>query len=466
MSDVTGSHFAEFGTTGLLQYGGRIAEEWHRDLSGEQAVKVYREMSDNDAIAGAFLYAAEQLLSQTKRQFEPAVPDNAEASAIADRFNEMLDDMESTPSEIISEVLQMMIYGWAYMEQTFKLRRGSTAQVPQTNSKYADGFFGWRDWGPRSQDTLYRWEIDERGKTRGMWQQAMPTWKLKFIPSWKALHFKLRARKGNPEGRSMLRNGYRTWYFLKKFEELEAIGIERDLAGLPKMEVPQQLLSSTATAAEKSALAKFQTLVQRVRRDEYEGLVVPHESMPNGDPSGYRFSLVSTGGRRPIDTNEIIKRKQSRILMSVMCEFLMLGMDSVGSFALSSNKTEIFAVALGNILTVVDDVINRQGVPRIMALNQWPMELSPKHTHGDIEVPDLAALAGYVGTLAGVGALTVDDKLEDALREYASLPMRDVESTRSAGGMAGMPTPRMIDYDTEPTQQADSAASEPPRGMR
>ena len=31
----------------------------------------------------------------------------------------------------------------------------------------------------------------------------------------------------------MLRNSYRSWYYKKRLEEFESVGVERDLAGLP-----------------------------------------------------------------------------------------------------------------------------------------------------------------------------------------------------------------------------------------
>ena len=47
-----------------------------------------------------------------------------------------------------------------------------------------------------------------------------------------------RVAKGNPEGRRILRDAYRAWYFKKRLEEFEAIGVERDLAGMPVGKVP------------------------------------------------------------------------------------------------------------------------------------------------------------------------------------------------------------------------------------
>ncbi len=74
-------------------------------------------------------------------------------------------------------------------------------------------------------------------------------------------------------------------------------------------------------------------MVKSIRRDEYEGLVLPH---------GFEFELVSTGGARQFDTNAIINRYDAKIAMTVLADFIMLGHQKVGSFALSSDKTELF----------------------------------------------------------------------------------------------------------------------------
>ena len=86
---------------------------------------------------------------------------------------------------------------------------------PKTNSKYDDGLIGWRKLPIRSQDSLYQWEYDDEDNLIGMTQMPPPNFGLYTIPLEKAIHFRTRSRKGNPEGRSILRNAYRSWYFKK-----------------------------------------------------------------------------------------------------------------------------------------------------------------------------------------------------------------------------------------------------------
>ena len=71
---------------------------------------------------------------------------------------------------------------------------------------------------------------------------------------------------------------------------------------------------------------------------------------------------MSTGGRRQFDTNAIIERYDTRMAMTVLADFIFLGHQSVGSFALSSDKTELFSMAIGAYLDIIicEVLITRQ----------------------------------------------------------------------------------------------------------
>jgi hypothetical protein len=86
-----------------------------------------------------------------------------------------------------------------------------------------------------------------------------------------------------------------------------------------------------------------------VRRDEHEGLVLPSEYDPDTKQPLFDFELLSSGGARTFDTNALIQRYEQRILMSVMADFLLLGHEGVGSYAMHVDKTGIFKAALNTI---------------------------------------------------------------------------------------------------------------------
>lgn len=431
---ITLSAYSELGVTGLKHYSGTLYEEWLPALAGPRGVKVYTEMSENDPIIGASLFAIESLLRSVAWAVEPAV-ETPEAIEMAEFVEECMNDMSHTWEDFISEILTMVRYGWSYHEVVYKRRQGEDGETP---SRYRDGLIGWRKFAPRSQDTLYRWKIQADGGIDGMWQYPPPTGvetndaphvnrpyggTLIFIPIEKALLFRTTSAKSSPEGRSLLRTAYRPWYFSKRIEEVEALGLERDLAGIPTALVPIEILADNPSPEAATTLRYIKDVVRKTKRDETEGIVFPLAYDESGNKL-YEFSLLSTGGRRSFDTGAIVQRYSQQKAQAVLADFILLGHESVGSFALSSDKTEMFAVALGSILDSIEDVLNRHAVPRLLKLNGLPVdELMPQFRHGDIEKPDLAALIQFVQGLANAGApLFPDLVLENHLRGIADLP--------------------------------------------
>ncbi len=411
--------FREYGKTGLYRFNtGWIYEEFLKELQGRRGIEVYKEMSENDDVIGAILFASEMLMRQSDWNIQEAGATQQDREA-AEFVRSCMDDMEETWSDFISEVLSFLTYGWSYHEIVYKRRMGNTKN-PETHSKYSDGLIGWRKLPVRSQDTLWEWKYDECDNLIGLVQCAPPRYEQVFIPLEKALHFKTKSRKNNPEGRSILRNSYRDWYFKRRIQEIEGIGIERDLAGLPVLTAPENVDIWSEDCKEE--LAKAESIVRSVRRDEREGIVLGN---------GWQFTLTSTGGRRQFDTNQIIERYDTRMAMTVLADFVLLGHQNVGSFALSSDKTELFSVALGAFLDLICEVFNKQAIPRLIDLNGAHfagITGYPALIHGDIETQDLSKLGEFVSRMVGIGAITPDEHMEDYLRMAASLPERDFDS--------------------------------------
>ena len=418
------------GTSGLNRQGGKVEEEYERALMGSNRHKVLAEMQ-NDAVISAVLYAMEMLIRQVPWNTIPA-NDSATAVAAADFLRECLGDMSTGWMDTLSEILTFLPWGWAYMEVTYKMRKGPEQKDGRYRSKHRDGKIGWRSWGIRAQETLEEWEFDDNGGIKGMHQSAPPDYVSRFIPIEKALLFRTTTRKGNPEGRSIIRGAYRSWYFAKNIENIEGIGIERDLAGLPVGYLPASMLSGNASGDEKTAVEAYKKLLINIRRDEQEGILWPLHYDANGNVTS-KLELLSTGGSRQFDTDKIVRRYDQRKAMTVLADFILVGHDNVGSFALSSSKTNLFGVALGSFLDMIAGVsqdgrpvgvVNEYAIPRLMQLNNVSTDGYPILTHGDIEQVDLKELGEYLSKLAGAGApLFPNVELEKWLKAQGGLPV-------------------------------------------
>ena len=428
----------ELGRIGQLRYGpagsGSIFfEEFLPELRGIKGVQAYTEMADNDATVGAILFAIEMLMRQCEFHVEPG-GDSAKDKECAEFVESCMGDMERTWADTLSEILSFLPYGWSYHEIVYKRRVGKTTS-PITNSKHADGLIGWRKLPIRAQDTLYGWEYkDDTDDLIGMTQSPPPKYTRITIPIEKALHFRTRSRKDNPEGRSILRTAYRAYYFKKRLEEIEGYGMERDLAGFPVLYGPEGMdLWNTEDPEMVQALAQAEYIVSSIRRDAREGLVLP------GGEGGWRLELVSSGSRRQFDTNAIIDRYDKRIATSVLADFVMLGQQAVGSFALADSKTQIFAMAIGTYLDVICEVFNNQGIPRLIDINGDHFKGItdyPKMVHGDIDEEDLERFMTALEKAVGTGLLVPDEGLEEEIRRRMKLPDK-VETAPPPGVQPG-----------------------------
>ena len=418
---------AELGRIGQHRYGVHgsnsiFMEEFLPQLQGLQGVQTYTEMVDNDATIGGVWFAIEMLMRNASFQVEPG-GDAAIDKEAAEFVDSCMYDMEETWPEFMSECLSFLVYGWSYHEIVYKRRMGKT-NSRMTNSKYSDGLVGWRKLPIRSQDTLFGWEYkDGTDDLIGMTQQPPPDYVQVTIPIEKALHFKTRSRKGNPEGRSIFRNAYRAWYVKKRLEEIEGYGMERDLAGFPVLYGPAGVDLFDSDDPEMAKMLDYaQSLVSGIRRDALEGVVL------NGGTTefpGWRLELLASSGKRQFDTNAIIERWDKRIATTVLADFIMLGQQQVGSFALADSKTKIFALAIGAYLEVICEVFNNQAIPRLIDANGDKFKDItdyPRMTHGDIDEQDLVQFATYIKDMVGAGVLVPDEELEKTVRRVGGLP--------------------------------------------
>ena len=449
---------AEIGSTGLRRAGGTVYEEFLTNLRGIRGVRVYRDMADNDPVIGSILFAIEKVITRLEWRVDPFVDPGEEGNPLpadeesADFVESCLADMSESWDVTLSSILSMLTYGWSYHEIVYKRRLGPEQKDPTKRSKHTDGKIGWRKWPIRSQDTLVYWVFSDDGGVDALQQHDPATGGRHTIPIEKALLFRPHSQKNNPEGRSLLRNAYRPWYFKRRIEEIEAIGVERDLAGLPIAYVPPEYLSSSATDEQKAVLAAIEQIVQNVKRNEQEGLVFPTQY----DDAGHKLfdlTLLSAGGARQFDTDKIVSRYDQRIAMSVLSDFILLGHERVGSFALGVAKMDLWSMAVDAIAKSIAEVINTHAIPRLLRLNGMDSSRAPILTYGEVSHVDLGEISDFVSKLTSAGVIASDPNLEDYLRKLAGLPPAE-HNADSTGAVDPMPAPPAAD----PQDKAQAAS--------
>ncbi|MFA6044776.1 MAG: hypothetical protein WC718_07320 [Phycisphaerales bacterium] len=410
----------EAGVSGLQVSGGVPSDQPLKQLKGANAVKVWAEMSRFDPVVGAGLFAIEMLARQVPWRVEPG-GDSPEAEELADFVDGCRSDMSHSWTDMLGEVLTYLPFGWEWSEIVYKVRNGTVEGSPGSSSKYADGKIGWRKIVGRAQETRERFDMDDSGGITALVQRDPNKGLVHTIPIEKSLLFRTTTAKGNPEGRSMLERAFTSWYAKKRIQEIEGIGIERDLAGFPVAWVPPQITATDATSADKTRYDTFEKMVTRIRRDEMAGAVMPLAYDKDGNKL-YDLTLLTSGGSRQIDTDPVVKRYDQRIAATLLADFILLGTDS-GNRALSADKSDMFETAMNTVLDEVAEVFNRHAIPRLLTLNGYGTDECPTLAHGGVERVDLDKLSSYILRLSQAGApLFPDDQLEGHLREAARLP--------------------------------------------
>jgi len=431
------------GVAGDNTYNGQIrADEFLPELRGKKAIRKFREMRDNDSTIGAVMYAVEQILRDVDLNVKPANNSDA-AKREAEFVKSILDDMDHTLDDHISEALSFLSYGFSWFEVVYKRRVGPTERSDKKRSKYSDGRIGIRKLAARAPWTLSKFEVDQKtGDVLGIQQTSGGYNNKTTIPTNKSLYYRTTSVNGDPSGRSILRNAYTSYEYLNNLQAIEAIAVERELAGIPVARIPAEYLGPDATSAQAGFVSNLQQILRDVKFNEQGYIILPSDTYPgkDGEPTNVRLvdmELMASNGKRNIDIDPIVKRYQHDIARSVLSEFLLLGSGS-GSYALSKSKTDLFLRALESYIQAIVDVLNKQMVERLWELNGLDYSLMPRIEAGDVAPHDLREIAAFLRNLNGanIDVSSHPEVIQD-LMDIAELnydpDVRDAENSRTDG---------------------------------
>lgn len=386
------------GDTGLAVYGGVLYDYQYQNLRGDAWNRIVAEMQLSPVIRG-MLFAVEMIIRRAEWNIQPASGpdiDDEEAQEVADFVEGCRRDMYTPWEDTLAMFLSFLPYGYSVFEQLYKRRLGPGGDPA---SMFDDGRIGWDDWSPRPQDSIVGWEFDKAGRPNAVKQRTRGTYGPGVkIPLNRCLHFRAGGYKGSPEGESVLKAAYIDWDAIKKLQTMEAIGMERDLAGLPVALVPPRYLQADREPDEEAFYKQIRKIVTGIRNNEQSGVVFPLEFDSAGH-SLYEFKLMSSGGARQFDTNAVIARRTSQMTMALLADFLTLGHGATGSYALSKDKTELFEIAISAWLDMIANVIVDQAFLPLMQLNAIDPALTPGLVGTPPDSEDLGRTGAYVAAL-------------------------------------------------------------------
>ena len=384
----------EVGLTGLNEHSGIIQQDFLRELriSGNgPGYKMFDEMRLNSPVIGGLLLSIEQSIRAADWMF---TSEEGNEDPRLELLNESLDNMSFSLNDHITEILTMLPFGFSIFEIVYERVGGKML---------------WRKFGFRGQDTVFRWIMDEQGGIFGFIQQTTKRLAQDPIPIEKLVLYRTKVERNNPEGRSILRTGYTSYYYAKSLQQIEAIGIERDLTGLPVLTMPEM---ADPDGDDKT---EAEEIVRRIRNDEQAGLVLT---------PGWDFRLIGSESQRLIDVGAVISRYEKRMLMASLAQFLVLGMDQIGALSLSEDQTDFFNMSVNAFADIISDTFTKFVIPRLMKLNGLEADgLRLEHSPaGDV---DMEMIAKVIQMAAPFIHLTPEDEVW--MRSIFGMPEKTVD---------------------------------------
>ncbi len=414
---------SESGYLGLNVFNGVSNDELKKELNFPHSVNTYKQMSYHATINSA-LTLFENLIGKADWKFKPIADATPEELKQAKIINEMMQDLtDQTWSEFISEAMSANMYGFSVHEKVYRRR------LKANGSKHDDGVIGWKKLPIRNQETIEKFIFSEDGnEVRGVKQNlsaisdvynrySSRTNNEVILPRSKVMLFRAGKHKGDPFGKSMLRDAYLAWRFLTVIEEIEANGVAKDLAGLPVLKLPPQYLSSEASPDQKAIRAYYENVMRNLQLNQQSALILPQAHDPDTRQPLFELELLSLNGSKAMDTTKIKEYYKNLILTALFADILVLGQSGGGSNALGQVKNSLSATAAEAMLKKIRDVINEDLIKQTYELNGWDTSRMGQMDFDNLEIEDLESFSKAIQRFASTSVIEVDRAVLNRVRE-------------------------------------------------
>lgn len=424
---------SEIGYTGQAMNSYWIQSEARRELQFPYSIKTYNKMMYNSSVIAA-LKLVKTFFSRVEWSVIPFSEQSVHKKR-AEFVTQCMDDMDSTWIQFIQEVSSVVPYGFSFHE--IVARRRYRAE----GSKHNDGFVGIKNLPIRSQDSIVEFLYDSEGRyLTGIKQSVMPVLSssnvgsLTSTPSYtpveipisKMLHFRTDSYKDSPVGVSCLNGCYETWKWLNVFREIEAIGVSRNMSGVPHFELPPEYMDVNASPDKKAVYEMCKRIITNMSNGEQAGLITPVFYDDQGKKL-FDFSLLTATGGSGVDTGSIITRYTNELYQALFSDILQMGSSKAGSNALAENKTSLVEMMVDLRLREITDVLNNKLIPFIFEQNGWDLGKLPKFKYGSILKPDIGVIAKAIQQISAVGLMEIDRPLLNFICGLLGLPQRDAD---------------------------------------
>ena len=224
---------------------------------------------------------------------------------------------------------------------------------------------------------------------------ALRTWepphKTVTIRRNKFMLFTLNGTDSNPMGTSPLEQVWTAWKEKKFFENYLSVGISKDMAGMPLLEVPQDILdraNTDPTSPEAMLVSQMAEDVAAMHAGEQNMMIMPSD--PFGDSNSnkaYNLRFIGVDGAgKQFDLQEAIIRRKESIYQSFGA-LNLISNESKGGYNQLEGQNAIHLYFVNRIISIITEAINKDLIPQILKLSGIELHGKdvPRFEAGEIE---------------------------------------------------------------------------------
>lgn len=393
------------GYTGTEYYSGYFSEEENQEWRDERRVQIVEEMRSTDGAVQGVLTAVKTPILGAKLEITPYSNDPKDIE-ICEEVKYQLKNMPyRTFDEFLREACTYFDFGHSVFEKIWGIRK--------------DGKIYLKDLAPRTQSSILQWQtidkqagITQRKRSDMIYEpdEANNKDKTEFsIPLRKLLIFTNDKEGDDLTGRSVLRSAYKHYKYKSGIYRVSAVGIEKTAVGVPTGILPE------GVTPDSEAYQSFEEALQNVRANEKTYMLLPY---------GYDFKFTtSSGGSLGTAVKDMIDHHDRMITMCVLAEFLMLGQNSTGSYALSQDKSNFFLMHVEQKANYIANQIVRYVIKDIVDYNYTGVEGYPSAQFTSFGRVDMKVLSEVFKVLIETGIVNIMNEAERShARSMFNLP--------------------------------------------
>lgn len=449
---VSRLRLGEIGSTALQVIKDEAERAKVRELKWPLAIHTYETMR-NDATISTALTLKQQMLEKAFNNwvidYNKLSPKSKEAADFV-KYN-LSNLQDQTLRKIASTASDFNVYGFSCFEKVFtKITNGKyfnkypyklnkLAHRPQATMNYCEPFKFSED----GRDIIGIWQNpdafqDNNGMSTFDWMKNIdPMEGAVFIDIKKIAMFNINATESNPMGRSPLVACYKPFREKVVIENLEVVGVSKNLGGILELKIPSMILQKAGldpSSKEASFLKQLMKDAANAHQGEQSFFILPSDVQVGGQEQ-YKMTLKGVdGASSDNNTTTLINERKKVILDAFGAGFINLGNEGVGSYALSEGKQSLHAHFVERDVNTIEETFNQDIIPQLLALNGIYLddEDMPRLKAGEIDQVDISAFASAMQRLKAVGLIPVTVNVVNEILEKVGFEYRVPENYTQA----------------------------------